>query len=172
MLTGRSVVIAGNHIVSILDETNPFPQARRYRRSGKVTPSWPFDNHCHVQRIDGLLHLAAGVTSVRDMANSPELLEIRDEFDANQIPGPRIVTMCGFIDQKDPLRVPAYITSAPEGLEAIRQLPPKGYQQIKLYSSIDPAWVKPLAAHAHQLGMRVSGHIPAHMLAAPGDPDG
>ena len=40
-----------------------------------------------------------------------------------------------------------------------------GYQQIKLYSSIDPKWVAPLAARAHSLGMRVCGHIPAFMTA-------
>ena len=174
VLTGRSVVIAGNQIVSILDGNQPIPAGSQViDGQGKSLLPGLFDNHCHVQRIDGLLHLAAGVTSVRDMANSPELLEIRDEFDANQIPGPRIVTMCGFIDQKGPFAGPGLtITSVPEGLEAIDNYHQKGYQQIKLYSSIDPAWVKPLAAHAHQLGMRVSGHIPAHMLAAQAIRDG
>jgi len=41
-----------------------------------------------------------------------------------------------------------------------------GYQQIKLYSSIRPEWVKPLADKSHELGMKVSGHIPAFMTAA------
>jgi hypothetical protein len=40
-----------------------------------------------------------------------------------------------------------------------------GYQQIKLYSSIKPEWVRPLTDKAHQLGMRISGHIPAYMTA-------
>ncbi|MCB0602386.1 MAG: hypothetical protein KDC28_14210, partial [Saprospiraceae bacterium] len=174
VLPGRSVVLSGNRIVSILEANQPIPDGSQViDGQGKSLLPGLFDNHCHVQRIDGLLHLAAGVTSVRDMANSSELLEIRDEFDANRVPGPRIVTMCGFIDQKGPYAGPGLtITSVPEGLEAIDNYHDKGYQQIKLYSSIDPAWVKPLAAHAHELGMRVSGHIPAHMLASQAIRDG
>ena len=36
---------------------------------------------------------------------------------------------------------------------------------MKLYNSIHPDWVKPLAAHAHRRGMVVSGHVPAFMRA-------
>jgi hypothetical protein len=37
--------------------------------------------------------------------------------------------------------------------------------QIKIYSSMDPKLVPVIANEAHALGMRVSGHIPAGMLA-------
>ena len=178
-LTGRviprqSVVIEGTRIRSILNSDQPAPEATRtIDGRGKMLLPGLFDNHCHVQRMDGLLHLAAGVTSVRDMANSMELLDIRNAFDGNQIIGPRIVTICGFIDQKGPYAGPGLtITSVPEGIAAIDNYHDHGYDQIKLYSSIDPAWVKPLAAHAHALGMRVSGHIPAHMLATEAIRDG
>jgi len=53
-----------------------------------------------------------------------------------------------------------------EGLKYIDEYHKKGCQQIKLYSSIDPEWVKPLAAKAHSYGMRVCGHIPAFMTAS------
>jgi hypothetical protein len=41
-----------------------------------------------------------------------------------------------------------------------------GINQIKLYSSIKPEWVQPLATRAHQYNMVVSGHIPAFMTAS------
>ncbi len=40
-----------------------------------------------------------------------------------------------------------------------------GYIQIKLYSSIEPDWVAPIAERAHAHGLRLSGHIPAFMSA-------
>jgi imidazolonepropionase-like amidohydrolase len=41
----------------------------------------------------------------------------------------------------------------------------RGYRQIKLYNSIKPEWVRPLAAHAHSQGLVVTGHVPAFMRA-------
>jgi imidazolonepropionase-like amidohydrolase len=40
-----------------------------------------------------------------------------------------------------------------------------GYVQIKLYSSLDPKLVPPVVKRAHELGLRVSGHIPNGMSA-------
>ncbi len=174
LLPNHSVVISGNRIEAVLSYEKALPkEAHVIDGAGKTLLPGLFDNHCHVQRIDGLLHLAAGVTSVRDMANSLELLDIREEFNQNKTIGPRIATLAGFIDQKGPFAGPGLtITSVEEGLKAIEDYKNYGYHQIKLYSSIDPAWVKPLAAKAHELGLRLSGHIPAHMLAEEAIRDG
>jgi imidazolonepropionase-like amidohydrolase len=40
-----------------------------------------------------------------------------------------------------------------------------GYVQIKIYSSVKPELVPIIADHAHALGLRVSGHVPAFMSA-------
>jgi hypothetical protein len=40
-----------------------------------------------------------------------------------------------------------------------------GRRQIKIYSSIPPAWVLPMAEAIHGHGMRLSGHIPSGMNA-------
>ncbi len=174
VLPNRTVVVNGNIIESVaMGETEIPENAQVIDGSGKTLLPGLFDNHCHVQKEDGILHLAAGVTSVRDMANSMELLEIKRQFDANENIGPRVVTMSGFIDQKGPFAGPGLtITNVDEGLEAIQNYKDKGYHQIKLYSSIDPSWVKPLAQKAHDLGLKLSGHIPAHMLAKNAIKDG
>ncbi|MCL6266645.1 amidohydrolase family protein [Flagellimonas myxillae] len=174
LVPNRSVVISGNQIESVSSEISTISEgAIVIDGTGKTLLPGLFDNHCHVQKEDGLLHLAAGVTAVRDMANSMELLEIKKQFDENRNIGPRVVTLSGFIDQKGPFAGPGLtITNVAEGEEAIQNYKDHGYQQIKLYSSIDPSWVKPLAKKAHELGMKLSGHIPAHMLAEEAIKDG
>ena len=37
----------------------------------------------------------------------------------------------------------------------------RGYFQIKIYNSMNPDWVKPIADEAHALGHAVTGHVPA-----------
>ncbi|MEM9649740.1 MAG: amidohydrolase family protein [Bacteroidota bacterium] len=174
ILPNQTIAVNGNSIVAVLDGNDEIPDDALIIDGAKKTlmPGL-FDNHCHVQKEDGLLHLAAGVTSVRDMANSRELLEIKKQFDANTNIGPRIVTLAGFIDQKGPFAGPGLtISNVEEGKKAIEDYQKDGYQQIKLYSSINPDWVKPLAARAHELGLKLSGHIPAHMLAEEAIKDG
>ncbi|MCL6274260.1 amidohydrolase family protein [Muricauda sp. 2012CJ35-5] len=170
----QTVTINGNQIESVVSTTTNIDEnAQIIDGSGKTLLPGLFDNHCHVQKEDGILHLAAGVTSVRDMANSMELLEMKKQFDENSNVGPRVVTLSGFIDQKGPFAGPGLtISNVAEGEEAIQNYKDHGYQQIKLYSSIDPSWVKPLAKKTHDLGMKVSGHIPAHMLAEQAIKDG
>lgn len=173
-LPNRTVVIRGNTIEAIFPDDASLPDdATIIDGANKTLLPGLFDNHCHVQKEDGLLHLAAGVTSIRDMANSMELIEIKKEFDSHTSIGPRIVTMSGFIDQKGPFAGPGLtIANVDEGLKAIQDFKDNGYQQIKLYSSIDPSWVKPLAQKAHDLDLKLSGHIPAHMLAEDAIKDG
>jgi len=52
-----------------------------------------------------------------------------------------------------------------EALEMIDRFAEQGYIQIKLYSSITPAWVPAIRERTLQHGMRLSGHIPAFMSA-------
>ncbi len=134
--------------------------------SGKTLLPGMFDMHTHNDKFRGILHLAGGVISVRDLANNKQLKMLSAQFDSNEILGPRIVTFAGIIDGPGPFANQRnVIDNLEEGLTEIQEYKDLGYQQIKLYSSIKPEWVKPLADKAHKLNMRVSGHIPAFMDA-------
>lgn len=134
--------------------------------TGKTLLPGLFDMHTHNTKFRGILHLAGGVTAVRDLANNKQLKDLRDQFDRNEILGPRIVTFCGIIDGSGPFANQRNVVDKlEEGLAEVQEYKDLGYQQIKLYSSIRPEWVQPLAEKAHALGMRVSGHIPAYMTA-------
>lgn len=134
--------------------------------TGKTLLPGMFDMHTHNTKFRGLLHLAGGITSVRDMANNKQLKQLSAQFDNNEIIGPNIVIFCGIIDGSGPFANQRNVVdNLEEGLAEIQSYKDLDYDQIKLYSSIRPEWVKPLAAKAHELNMRVSGHIPAYMTA-------
>lgn len=172
--SNKTVIVNGNTIESIHDDDSGVPEnSTVIDGQGKTLLPGLFDNHVHIGRSDGLMHLAAGVTAVRDMANSRDLLDIKEEFNNNTVIGPRVVTLAGFIDQKGPFAGPGLtISNVEEGIKAVEDYANDGYHQIKLYSSIDPSWVKPMADKAHELGLKLSGHIPAYMLAEEAIKDG
>ena len=135
---------------------------------GKFLMPGLWDMHCHYGKGSGLWYLAGGVTHIRDMA-TPEITQLHQkQIASNELLGPEISYISGFIDRKDSLQAPVgkIISTLEEGLLAIDYYHKRGYDQIKLYSSIKPDWVKPMCDHAHGLGMKVSGHVPAFMTAA------
>ena len=127
-----------------------------------------WEMHGHFFMSDGPLMMAQGVTNLRDMGNGEELWKLKKRIQADSILGPDINIVSGFIDKAGEFAAPtgALVNSLEEGIKYIEDYHKKGCQQIKLYSSINPEWVKPLADKAHSLGMKVCGHIPAFMTAS------
>jgi cytosine/adenosine deaminase-related metal-dependent hydrolase len=134
--------------------------------TGKTLIPGLWDNHQHYgDDSTGPLLLASGITSVRDPGNLPvESTARRKRIEAGQLLGPRIVPSL-LIDGAGPLaaQVGVVAHSLDEALADVHRAKDEGYFAIKLYGSIDPAWVKPMADLAHQLGLHVHGHIPHGM---------
>jgi imidazolonepropionase-like amidohydrolase len=57
------------------------------------------------------------------------------------------------------------VDSPEAAIQAIDRYKTKGYEQIKVYSSIKPELVPTIIEQAHKRRMRVSGHVPALMSA-------
>jgi imidazolonepropionase-like amidohydrolase len=136
--------------------------------SGKVVLPGLWDMHTHLGSEDGLLHIAAGVTSVRDLGNDPDtVLALRKSYDDGSAIGPRIA-LAGLIDGPGPFQGPTKMLAANEAdaRRFIDYFAEHGYTGIKIYSSIVPELVPVLTSYAHQKGLRVSGHIPAGMRAS------
>jgi len=166
---GQTIVISGDRIKSVAPST---PGDRRVSgaidASGKTVIPGLWDMHAHVSGNDGLLNLAAGVTTVRDLANDTDELEARRaRIDKGEEIGTRIVA-AGFMDGPGPYQGPTKVlVSTPEEVRAaVARYAGLGYAQIKMYSSIKPELVPVIIEEAHKRGMRVSGHIPAGMTAA------
>jgi imidazolonepropionase-like amidohydrolase len=165
-----TIVVRGDRIVAAgPSATTKVPAGvETIDAAGKTAIPGLWDMHSHVQRIDGLLDVANGVTGARDLANDmDELKSMRDAWSAGTEIGPRVV-MAGFIDGRGPFQGPSkvFADTVDEGKQDIDTYASHGYEQIKLYSSLKPELVAPLAAYAHSKGLRVSGHIPAHMFAS------
>jgi len=62
--------------------------------------------HAHAQPLDGILNIASGVTTVRDMGNDiADLQHLQDRWQNGSAIGPR-VWKSGFIDGHGPFQAP------------------------------------------------------------------
>ena len=165
---GMSVLIAGGLIAQVAPDgaLKDVPAHDAMDAKGKMLLPGLWDMHVHLgDWDDGVLHLAAGVTTVRDMANDIDHLhDLHARFDSGALAGPHIL-MAGFIDGRGPYQGPTKVfADTPEEAKAdVERYKSLGYEQIKMYSSLKPELVPVIAAEAHRLGMRVSGHVPAFM---------
>jgi hypothetical protein len=135
--------------------------------AGRVLLPGLFDMHAHVDRWDGGLHLAAGVTTARDMGNDNEKLQgMLTELNAGQLLSPHIVP-CGFLEGESPnaARSGFVIKTLQEAKDAVDWYAAHGYPQLKIYNSFPREMVRDIVAYAHARGLRVSGHIPVFMRA-------
>ncbi len=121
------------------------------------------DMHAHNTAWSGLFYIAAGVTATRDMGNeNGRLLELSRRTEAGELAGPDIIR-AGLLEGRSDysLALGFLPATVEEGKRDVRWYADHGYRWIKLYNSMNPAWVPALAAEAHRLGMGVLGHVPA-----------
>lgn len=121
------------------------------------------DLHSHTSVSSNLFNLAAGVTATRDQGNdNEELLELVRAIESGRLAGPRIVRN-GLIEGRSPhsARIGLIADTLEQAMQHVRWYADRGYWQIKIYNSLPPEWVEPVAAEAHKLGLGVTGHVPA-----------
>jgi imidazolonepropionase-like amidohydrolase len=168
IVPNRNVLVEGNRIldVDVGGYDGRLPEV--IDATGKTLLPGLWDMHAHVGDNDGMLNLAAGVTTVRDLANDTDSLLARRQriADGKEI-GTRIV-IAGIIDGRGPYQGPTkvLVSTEAEARAAVDNYKRLGYVQIKIYSSVPPALVPAIIDEAHKNGLRVSGHIPAGMTAS------
>ena len=174
-LQTNSAVFIENGIITALGKNAKNMKASQViDGKGKTLMPGLWDMHTHIGLADGLLQIAAGITSVRDLANKHEdLIKTIDAFDTARVIGPHVYK-AGFIDQKSPFSAPTgkLADNLQQALEFVDWYAERQYPQIKIYSSITPQWVKPIAERIHKHGMRLSGHIPSYMTTEQAVKDG
>jgi imidazolonepropionase-like amidohydrolase len=170
MIPHTTVVIAGNRIQSVgPDRTATIPPgAEIIEATGKALLPGLWDMHVHISPgEDGMQHIAAGVTTARDMGNdTTTVLTLKKQFDEGLQIGPRLV-LAGLIDSPGPFQVPIGVLASTnaEARSAVKRYAELGFEQIKIYSSVKPELVPTIIEEAHRRGLRVSGHVPAFMTA-------
>ncbi len=110
MHPGTTVIFAGQRIVAVgPDGSLPIPAgAERIDAAGRALLPGLWDLHTHPDLDSGPLFLAAGVTSIRDMAAEPEKPALLRVFDTNEALGPRVV-FAGIIDGRGPFQGPTKV---------------------------------------------------------------
>jgi imidazolonepropionase-like amidohydrolase len=165
LLENRHVMVEGGVIAEIAAAPIESADARRIDAEGKSLLPGLWDMHGHFGLEDGLLNIAGGITNVRDIGSVHEkILETTDKYDSGAVIGPN-TWRSGFIDKAGPYASGWAAENLEQALERVDFFAEHGYIQIKLYSSIEPEWVAPIAERARAHGMRLSGHIPAYMSA-------
>src|SRR5207245_9313143 len=109
---GMSVLIANGRIAAVTPdrEAKPAPAQDVMDAKGKMLLPGLWDMHVHLgDWDDGVLHLAAGVTTVRDLANDIDhLRDLRAGFNDGTLAGPHVL-MAGFIDGRGPYQGPTKV---------------------------------------------------------------
>ncbi len=172
LLQNHDVLIENGKIVNVSAHIEEAANQSKVDGTGKTLIPGLWDMHGHLSKNNGILNIANGVTSVRDMGNEHDnIMEIQALFDSNKVLGSRVYR-AGFMDQYSENSAGLSVKSLEEALDTVDFFADNGYVQVKLYSSIDPQWVKPIAERAHSRGLRLSGHVPAFMTAEQAVKDG
>ena len=168
MRPGTTVIFAQQRVVAVgPDGSLPIPAgAERIDAAGRALLPGLWDLHTHPDLDSGPLFLAAGVTSVRDMAAEPDKPALLRVFDTGAALGPRVV-YAGIVDGRGPFQGPTktLVSDEAEARKAVQAMSAAGFGLVKIYSSMDPKLVPAIADEAHRAGMRVGGHVPAFMTA-------
>jgi imidazolonepropionase-like amidohydrolase len=158
-----SVLVRGNRIVAVDAATARKPGETLVDGAGGTLLAGLHEMHAHLGQSGALLNLVAGITTVRDMGNDDPVLDgLVKRIEAGDLAGPRVVRS-GFIEGKSKTNAQATVVvdNEADAVKAVRDAAKRGVFQIKIYNSMNPAWVPAMIKEAHASGLRVAGHIPA-----------
>jgi imidazolonepropionase-like amidohydrolase len=134
---------------------------------GKTILPGLWDMHAHFEQVEwGPIYLAAGATTVRDCGNEFEFITaVRDAVANGRGLGPRLL-LAGIVDGTGPSAIGVARVDTPEQAKMwTDKYHDAGFQQMKIYSSVQLEEVKNVADEAHRLGMTVTGHVPIGLNA-------
>ncbi len=165
LIEDQNVLVEDGLIKRLSADPIDSQNAMRVDGSGRSLMPGLWDMHAHFSLSEGVLNIAGGITNVRNIGGvHDKTIELTEKHDSGEVIGPNTFR-AGFMDKVGPYASGWAAESLQEALDRVDFYAENGYIQIKLYSSIEPDWVAPIAERAHSHGMRLSGHIPAFMSA-------
>jgi hypothetical protein len=163
----QTILIENGFIKSISRRSvkdNAFPG---YDCSGKFIIPGLWDMHIHdagdsLTRYEYIpLFLSNGVTGVRDMWGSEEMLKLRDEIKDGKFVGPRMIVGSPIVDGVKPFFRQSLSAKTPEeGRQFVDSLSSAGYDFIKIYSLIREPVYLAIADECKKKSIPMEGHLP------------
>jgi hypothetical protein len=164
ILRDRVVVVRGSQIVSVSPRdgvTMPEGVTQIDAHGGYLLPGLA-DMHVHINGSEDLtLFIAAGVTTVRNMAGSPLIISGRAQIERGEVFGPTIVTAGPIVDGDPPIWPGSTVlTNEADAERVVVEQQKAGYDFIKVYSKLPAPAYRALASAAKQHQMSFAGHVP------------
>jgi hypothetical protein len=162
-----TILIEGDRIKAVgpADSVRTPAGATIIDATGKTVIPGLWDMHTHLFLAGeeaGSMQLAAGITSVRDVASDIDAaVSQRERARLGTMLSPRII-LAGFIEGPGNWAGPTevLVRTEAEARSWVARYDSLGYKQIKLYNLVHPDLVPVIAEETHKRGMRLSGHIP------------
>ncbi len=164
----QTVVVRDGRIVALGPaKSTPVPrEAQHIDGRGRYLMPGLTDMHVHLfWSRDLVLFLANGVTTIRNMGGwgaADSILRLRTEVARGERAGPTIYTTGNWLDGDQPVREINTVVPTPEAArQIVRAQKLAGYDYIKVYARLSAPVYAQIMATAHQVGIPVTGHIPA-----------
>jgi len=159
----QTVLVRGERIVA----TGPAARIRVPRGArvlghrGQIVAPGLADMHVHIfEPNDGVLFLANGVTSVRNMAARADTDALAARIDGGETPGPRIYSAGPIIDGP---QEPTTLDVMDEIRRRVNATADRHYIAAKLYENLAPDVFAGAVVEARRRGLQVYAHVPLSM---------
>ena len=173
-LENASVLVRNGRIAASGSHVAIPPGTRIVHAEGQTLLPGLWEMHVHYSGVEfGPALLSAGITTARDCGGELLFLTtLRREVEERHALGPRLL-LAGLIDAGGPLAFGAVDAETPaEGIAAVDAYADRHFNQIKVYTYLQPAVLRAIAAEAHARGLTVTGHVPAAVTTDEGIADG
>ena len=173
-LENASVLVRNGRIAAAGSQIAIPPGTRLVHAEGQSLLPGLWEMHIHYSGVEfGPALLSAGITTARDCGGELLFLTtLRREIEERHALGPRLL-LAGLIDGGGPLAFGAVDAETPaEGVSDVDAYADQHFNQIKVYTYLQPAVLRAIAAEAHARGLTVTGHVPAAVTTDQGIADG
>lgn len=120
-----------------------------------------FENHEQINVRLAALHVANGVTTVRNMWGHPTVDALAARIAAEEVLGPTIVSTGPLTGGDPPVHPGSRAVRGPEdALEAVKEDEARERVGVKVYERLDLQTYQALAAAARAEGLMLTGHVP------------
>lgn len=161
------VVVQSGEIVAVGEGAHtPKPDEVVVDGAGATIMPGLADMHVHYwDRDDGILYLANGITTVRNLTGGGGQYRLDQLALSGTIPGPRVYTSGPLIDGDKPIRPrgSVRVSNPDQAIGAVRSQDIAGFPAVKLYERLSAESYRAAVAEAKQAKMKVFTHTPIEL---------